>query len=145
MFVFYFAMLSAITPPVAIAVAIGSNISGASFLSAGKQALRIGAPGFVIPFAFITNDSILYWSFPDTILAVCFLFVSITSLTVATTGFNGHKTITLPHRAIYLGLSAVGMWGPTLFQGIAIVAIIGLLVHQNQRPRFTQPQSKPSD
>jgi len=96
--------------PVAIAVAIGSKIADASFLTSSKQALRIGAPGFVIPFAFVTNDSLLYWSFPETIVAACLVFVSIASLTVATTGFNGQRTISLPHRGLYLALSGVGMW-----------------------------------
>jgi TRAP transporter 4TM/12TM fusion protein len=142
MFVFYFAMLSAITPPVAIAVAIGSKIADASFLTSSKQALRIGAPGFVIPFAFVTNDSLLYWSFPETIVAACLVFVSIASLTVATTGFNGQRTISLPHRGLYLALSGVGMWGPLVIQGAAVVGIICLLAFENKRVEIARLGSK---
>lgn len=126
MFVFYFAMLSAITPPVAISVAIGSKIAGSGFLQSCKQALRIGAPGFVIPFAFITNESLIYWAFPDTLIACVLVFTSIGALVIAMTRFNGKNVISRPSQLGYLVLSVIGMMGPFTAQ-VAAVAIIALL------------------
>jgi TRAP transporter 4TM/12TM fusion protein len=131
MFVFYFAMLSAITPPVAVAVAIGSQISGASFTAACKQALRIGAPGFVIPYSFIANQSLISWSFPETIVAVVFVFTGVVALSVATIGYDGGERIGLPRRAIYLVLSALAIAGPLVVQIAATAGILFLLAVAN--------------
>ena len=52
MFIFYFAVASAITPPVAIAAFAASTISRAEPLSTGFAAVRVGIVMFTIPFVF---------------------------------------------------------------------------------------------
>ena len=130
MFVFYFAMLSAITPPVAVSVAIGSQIAESDFLQSCKQALRIGAPGFAIPFAFVANDSIIRWAYvlgdarenpAVSVLEVVVqpigfeLFVVLlgtVALVVSTVGYDGVKDIGIPTRLAYLALAAAAMFAP---------------------------------
>ena len=116
MFVFYFAMLSAITPPVAVAVAIGSSIAESSFTQSCVQALRIGAPGFLIPFAFIANNSLIYWSFPETAIAFPLVLLGTTSLVIATIGYDGVKALGLGHRAFYMVLTFGALFGPLSVQ-----------------------------
>ena len=120
LFVFYFAMLSAITPPVAVAVAVGARIADADFLQTGKQALRIGAPGFFIPFAFISNRSLIFWSFPTTLLHAGIVFVGVVALVAATTDYDGKHRLGLPHRGAYLALSLVALYAP--MTGVQVVA-----------------------
>ncbi|PCR92197.1 TRAP transporter permease [Natrinema ejinorense] len=115
MFVFYFAMLSAITPPVAVSVAIGSSIADSSFPRSCVQALRIGAPGFVIPFAFITNNSLIYWSIPETIIALPLVLAGTTALVVATIGFDGAHWLSVPVRVLYLVAALAAMFGGAAF------------------------------
>lgn len=138
MFVFYFAMLSAITPPVAIAVAIGSQISGSGFLIACKQALRIGAPGFIIPFSFVANESLIYWSFPNTVISLVLVLAGIVALIVAMVGFNGKEVLSRPKQGVYLVLALVAMVAPTAAQ-VGAVVLIGLLlasVHLRSTPKL---------
>ena len=52
MFIFYFAVASAITPPVAIAAFAASTISRAEPLATGFVAVRVGIVMFTIPFVF---------------------------------------------------------------------------------------------
>lgn len=59
MFVFYFGVASAITPPVAIAAFAAASISQASPLKTSLEATRIGLVIFVIPFAFIYYPELL--------------------------------------------------------------------------------------
>lgn len=59
LFVFYFAIISAITPPVAMAVYAAAGISGSNVWITGIQAVRIGATGFVVPFMFVYGPSLL--------------------------------------------------------------------------------------
>ncbi|MEZ5818596.1 MAG: TRAP transporter fused permease subunit [Hyphomicrobiaceae bacterium] len=59
MFVFYFANLSAITPPVAVAALVGANIAKANFWATALTACRLALPGFFLPFLFLYQPQIL--------------------------------------------------------------------------------------
>jgi len=59
MFVFYFAVISNITPPVALAAFAASSISGAPPNKVGWTACRLGFLAFVVPFAFCYDPGIL--------------------------------------------------------------------------------------
>ncbi|WP_420392282.1 TRAP transporter permease [Acuticoccus sp.] len=59
MFVFYYAILSAITPPVALAVYAANGISRGGLWDTGYAALKLGATGYIIPFMFVFGPSIL--------------------------------------------------------------------------------------
>jgi len=59
MFVFFIAVASAITPPVAIAAYAAAAISGGKPIGTGIEASRIGIMIFIIPFAFAYNPLIL--------------------------------------------------------------------------------------
>lgn len=59
LFVFYFAIISAITPPVAMAVYAAAGISGSNIWKTGIEAMKIGATGFVVPFMFVYGPSLL--------------------------------------------------------------------------------------
>jgi TRAP transporter 4TM/12TM fusion protein len=114
LFVFYFAMLSAITPPVAVAVAVGSRIADSGFMSAAKQALRIGVAGFFIPFALVANESLINWSLTATSVATFAVFVGVIALTTTTIGYDGWNMLSLPQRFIYLVLALTAMYAPAL-------------------------------
>ncbi len=59
MFVFYFACLSAITPPVALAAFAASSISKAKPLNVAVVSVRLGLIAFIIPFMFVYAPSLL--------------------------------------------------------------------------------------
>ncbi len=59
MFAFYFAILSAITPPVALAVFAAASLAKTDLWKAGWEAVRIGAAGFIVPFMFIYEPALL--------------------------------------------------------------------------------------
>jgi TRAP transporter 4TM/12TM fusion protein len=59
MFAFYFAILSAITPPVALAVYAAAGLAKANLWESGWAAVRVGAAGFIVPFMFIYEPALL--------------------------------------------------------------------------------------
>jgi TRAP-type uncharacterized transport system fused permease subunit len=59
LFIFYFAVLSMVTPPVALAAYAAAGISGANLWTTGLLAFLIAIPGFLIPFAFVFDQGIL--------------------------------------------------------------------------------------
>jgi TRAP transporter 4TM/12TM fusion protein len=59
MFAFYFSILSAITPPVALAVFAAAGLAKADMWDSGWAAMKIGAAGFIIPFMFVYQPALL--------------------------------------------------------------------------------------
>jgi TRAP transporter 4TM/12TM fusion protein len=59
MFAFYFAILSAITPPVALAVFAAAGLAKSDLWLTGWAAVRIGAAGFIVPFMFAYEPALL--------------------------------------------------------------------------------------
>jgi TRAP transporter 4TM/12TM fusion protein len=59
MFAFYFAILSAITPPVALAVFAAAGLARTSMWQAGWESMRVAAPSYIVPFMFVYEPSLL--------------------------------------------------------------------------------------
>lgn len=84
MFVFYCAVISAITPPVAIAAFAGAAIAGGQPWPTSIRAMRYGIAAFVLPFMFYTSPEILLqgtWAetlhvFGTALIAVFFIAVA---------------------------------------------------------------------
>jgi TRAP transporter 4TM/12TM fusion protein len=71
MFAFYFAILSAITPPVALAVFAAAGIAKSDMWKTGWLAVKIGAAGFIVPYMFVYEPSLLMIGPWQTILSSC--------------------------------------------------------------------------
>jgi TRAP-type uncharacterized transport system fused permease subunit len=61
MFVFYFATISVITPPLCVAVFVAASIAGTPWFGVAVNAVRLGAVTYVVPFMFLTYPGML-WS-----------------------------------------------------------------------------------
>jgi TRAP transporter 4TM/12TM fusion protein len=59
LFTLYFAVISFITPPVAIAAYAAAGIAGANPFETGFVATRIGLAGFIIPFMFVYGPALI--------------------------------------------------------------------------------------
>ena len=59
MFVFYFGIFANITPPVCLAAFAGAGIAGGDPMKTGFQSLRLALAGFIVPFMFIYNPTML--------------------------------------------------------------------------------------
>lgn len=59
MFVLYFAVLSCITPPVAIASYAAAAISGADAVKVGFASMKLGIVAYIIPFLFVINPVLI--------------------------------------------------------------------------------------
>lgn len=59
MFVFYFGIFANITPPVCLAAFAGAGIAGGDPMKTGFQSLKLALAGFIVPFMFIYNPTML--------------------------------------------------------------------------------------
>ena len=75
-FVFYFAELSALTPPVAIGCLVASGLAKADFFKTCLVSMRLAIAGFVIPFLFLYRpELLLQGSVPSYIWAVAMVII----------------------------------------------------------------------
>jgi TRAP transporter 4TM/12TM fusion protein len=60
LFIFYYAILSAITPPVCAAIYVGAGIAQGNWVRTAWIAMRLALVEYIIPFIFIYNTSLLF-------------------------------------------------------------------------------------
>lgn len=140
MFVFYFAIVSNITPPIAVAVVVGQGIAGSSFLETSVDALKMGSPMFVLPFLFLTSESLLQLS-PMTGVTVIIVAVGFVALSIALIGLEG---TTRPVRAGFLVMGLGAIFAPWIFlQGALVLVILASVAYHKpsilQNLRWRRP------
>lgn len=87
LFVFYMAMMSAVTPPVAVGAYAASSITGASAWQTGLIAFRMAIAGFLIPFVMVYEPALIL---QGNILSIIQVFIStIAGLFCIAAGFQG--------------------------------------------------------
>ncbi len=59
LFIFYFGMMSMVTPPVALAAYVAASIAGADIMQTGWQAFRFAFVGFTLPYIFVFRPELL--------------------------------------------------------------------------------------
>jgi TRAP transporter 4TM/12TM fusion protein len=84
MFVFYYATISVITPPVCIAVFVAASIAKTDWWPAAMNAVRLGVVTYIIPFMFLSYPGML-WS--GTLWEIIEAVLSGTTLVLATSLF----------------------------------------------------------
>ena len=88
LFLFYFGMLSMITPPVCLATFAAASIGGADFMKTGWAGMRLGIVAYVVPFLFAYHPALLMQgSVVDVGLAVATAVLGVALLSVACVGY----------------------------------------------------------
>jgi len=88
LFVFYFALLSFITPPVCVAVYIASPIAGSEPMRTALEAMKIGAIAYIVPFIFVTRPALLLMgSLKEILLIIPASLIGFVALVVAIRGY----------------------------------------------------------
>jgi TRAP transporter 4TM/12TM fusion protein len=82
MFIFYFAIMGPITPPVAIATFAASTIAKADFWRSGLWGTIFASTGFIVPFIFVYDPSLLLFSNSVNAL-IRFIFASLGFIVLA--------------------------------------------------------------
>jgi TRAP-type uncharacterized transport system fused permease subunit len=103
LFIFFFAALSMVTPPVGLASYAAATISGANLTKTGLLALRLALAGFIVPFAFAINPILLMQGgIPSILWSSGTLFLGVMALGASLVGFL-YKPLTLSIRILLSG------------------------------------------
>jgi len=137
MFILYFACLSFITPPVALAAYAASGIAEANAMSTGFAAWKLGIAGFIVPFMFVHNPPLLLQgSLAQVILAAVTSILGVAALAISVEGWL--KRPVGPIGRLVLLASAILLIKPgfvTDLLGIGLLAIsVTLQVRRTRLP-----------
>jgi TRAP transporter 4TM/12TM fusion protein len=92
LFAFYFGLVSAITPPVALASFAAAGIARSNPMSTGYISMRLGISKYILPFCFVYNPGMLFvGSWPQIISGIVSGFGGLYALTIFTEGWMLEK------------------------------------------------------
>jgi TRAP-type uncharacterized transport system fused permease subunit len=128
-FVFYFGLLSMITPPVALAAFAAASVAGTRAMPTAVESVRFGWMAFILPFIFVYQPAMLMQgAWLDVIWVAVSTMVAIPLITAAMLGF-GRRVLNKEERlmVMILGIGALMPHGTWVMSGITLVAsIIGV-------------------
>lgn len=141
LFIFYFGIISNVTPPVALAAYAAAGVARCNPTKTGWYAFKLSLSGFILPFMFVYNPVLLMQGKPlEIIQAVITALVGIYSLSAALEKFVFKWNISQIERAM-LFVSAILLIVPgTLTDISGFVVLIGILCFRilNDKKATTQ-------
>jgi len=142
LFIFYFGMMSMVTPPVALAAYAAASIAGSNIMRTGLAAFRFALVGFTLPYMFVLRPELMMLSADGTTAswsAILFsLGAALLGIIPFAAGIAGHLFAPLPAapRALLFLAAALLLLpadrftsaGPLVgIGGLALLAVVGAL------------------
>ncbi len=143
MFVYYFAILAGVTPPVCIAAYCGAAIAESKPLQTGIESLKLALVGFIVPYVFVYNEALLMQGSVVGILTVTILLLICVILSAG--GLSGYlfRAMNFVGRIVTLGFAigaAVLCTKPDLTDqplmlatSVAALVVFSILVFRKKR------------
>jgi TRAP transporter 4TM/12TM fusion protein len=142
MFAFYFAILSAITPPVALAVFAAASLAKADMWDAGWAAMRVGAAGYIVPFMFIYEPALLLigpWHV--SLLALASAVLGVIALA---SSLHGYLLAPLAMwQRLVMFIAAILLIAPELVSSVVGVILLGAMAAMQRRQQLAGPPANP--
>ena len=127
LFIFYFAIISAITPPVALAAYAAAGISKADPLKTAITAVRLGLAAFIVPYMFVyAPQLLLVGSTSQVILATVSAMFGVVSLAGGVVGWFAKRANMLERIIMIIAALALikpGIYSDLIGLGLLIVAV----------------------
>ena len=133
LFLQYFAILSMVTPPVALSAYAGAGLAGSPPGKTGWMALRLALPGFILPFVFVYSPALAMMGSPlEVTWAAISAFIGLVALGGCTVGYF-FGTVDWWQR-ILLGAGAIVLIIPGLAtDAIGLLIVAAMLLWQRMR------------
>lgn len=142
LFVFYFSVMSAITPPIALAAFATSGIAGSPPMRTSVEAFKIGLAAFIVPFAFVYSPAlamigephVIAFSIVTALVGIFLLASAVQAWFVTAAGLAVRATTFV---AAFLMIS-----GNLMLDALGLVLVAGTYVYQ-RRIRDRAPIKQP--
>jgi TRAP transporter 4TM/12TM fusion protein len=153
MFAFYFAILSAITPPVALAVFAAASLAKADMWQSGFAAVRAAAPAYIVPFMFVYEPMLLLivkdWGSEWPFVVWSVVTASVGVICLAGSLFGWFFAYALMWQRVLLFIAALCLIKPGLITdaiGIVLLAVVSVvqLIARRRVAAAAGPAGKPA-
>jgi len=138
LFIFYFGMMSMVTPPVALAAYASASIAQAPIMRTAWESFRFSLVGFTLPFMFIYRPALLFMApigeeliWYNVVIAVVASVAGVVALAGGLTGFLRHNVGWMMRIFLFVAaalLLAPNVGGRNIGLGINIAGIVILVV-----------------
>jgi len=126
LFIFWFAIVSFITPPVAIGAYVAAGIAGGNPMKTGLRAVRLGFCTYTLPFMFVYNPALILQGSPGEIALA--LVASLVGIAFLAWGIGGYflRRENLPQQLLLLaaGIAFITMEPKMVSVGLVLGAIV---------------------
>ncbi len=128
LFVYYFAILAAITPPVCMASYAAASIANVNPLKVGFKGMKLAFVGFIVPYIFIRQSSLLFEG-PIFRIILDFIFYSLVFylFSVAFNGYWQHKVNFVTRIFLLLSMSYI-VFIENIFLTKIFVLVLSLII-----------------
>ena len=124
LFIVYYASISAITPPVAVAAFAAASIAKANPVHIANLACRLGIVAFVLPFAFVYRPALLLNApLPEIAGVVVAAIAGVSALAIGAEGGLNHK-LGWPERGLLI-LGGAGLLYPDVTVNLIGAVLLG--------------------
>lgn len=130
LFLLYFAVMSALTPPVAVAAYAASAIADENPLKIAAQSVQIAIGAFLIPFVFVFNHELLMRGSPFAIAyATASAFFGLVAIAIAVEGYYSEQVAAIP-RLLLLAAGILLLWIDYWLLPVAMLSIAAAWLYQ---------------
>ena len=145
LFIFFFALVSDLTPPVAPGAFVAAGIAGADMMKTAWMACRLGLVVYILPYMFVYNNSLLLkGDLGEIILSAVTAFIGVYALACGIQGYM-FRPARIYERILFF-LAALALISPLWFSDLlGIALLLGLAFMQKPTwvmdlyRRFTRP------
>lgn len=141
-FVFYYAVLGAISPPIAGACVVAAPMAGASYMKTAVRASSLAIAGLIVPFLFIWNPFMLLYPAAPMVWVVTLMSTVVVTLCLQIIITNHYLVrLTVLERMLFI-VATAGLFGhlfaqsyPSFAFGLSLFAVLTLFQWRKRRAR----------
>jgi TRAP-type uncharacterized transport system fused permease subunit len=127
-FVFYYGVLSFLTPPVCLAAYAAASIAGANMVKTAFQSMKLGIAAYLVPFIFAYRPAlILQGTIPDVLEACITAIIGISFIAIGVEGFL-FRPLNFYKRAVLFVGGVVTMIPGLLFDIVGLCLAVPIIV-----------------
>lgn len=143
MFLLYFAAMSAITPPIAVAAFVAAPIANANPMTIAFQAAKLAAAGFILPYVFVFRPGLLVQGGAlDVADAFLSGLIAVFVLAAAIEGWFAQGPLSWWERLVLLGAGMAAMHPLLIVTGVSVLVSAGVLGFRYWRPRWAPSEER---
>jgi TRAP-type uncharacterized transport system fused permease subunit len=134
LFIFFFALVSDLTPPVAPGAFVAAGIAGADMMKTAWMACRLGLVVYILPYMFVYNNALLLkGDLSEIVLSAITAFIGVYALACGIQGYM-FRPAKIYERVLFF-IAAIGLIKPGWISDLVGLGILAILAFV-QRPTF---------